>query len=207
MSIASVICSRAFENETFFREILLPYGNKSIRYRLAIREQNQLLAQWRRDVTFVDGLIRNTEFFTTAELAEKLKMNVQVITRKVQAGEIRAYKIGKEWRIPEQSVHAWLEEQANRPVGARNETTGPDRPASRLAILRTKAEPTSHHRPQLEYILAQLEPQRWYSEDELARLIGRFHTDIDSIRRDLLSAAMIEPGPNGVRRSTTYTIS
>ena len=45
-------------------------------------------------MNYTEGVIRNTEFFTTTELAEKLKMNVQVITRKVQAGEIRAYKIG-----------------------------------------------------------------------------------------------------------------
>ena len=62
---------------------------------------------------YSDGIIRNCEFFTTSELAEKLKMNVQVITRKVQAGEIEAYKIGKEWRIPERSVYEWLERNVN----------------------------------------------------------------------------------------------
>ena len=61
-----------------------------------------------------EGQIRKTEFFTTSELAKKLKMNVQVITRKVQSGEIQAYKIGKDWRIPEQSVHAWLEMHSNQ---------------------------------------------------------------------------------------------
>ena len=63
---------------------------------------------------YSEGIIKNTEFFTTSELAEKLKMNVQVITRKVQAGEIMAYKIGKDWRIPEQSVIQWLEQHSNR---------------------------------------------------------------------------------------------
>ena len=60
-----------------------------------------------------EGFIKNTEFFTTAELAKKLKMNTQVITRKIQSGEIRAYKIGKDWRIPEQSVFDWLENNSN----------------------------------------------------------------------------------------------
>ena len=61
-----------------------------------------------------DRSLRETEFFTTTELAQKLKMNVQVITRKVKAGEILAYKIGKDWRIPDQSVTEWLERQTNQ---------------------------------------------------------------------------------------------
>jgi len=69
-------------------------------------------------VDYTEGIIRNTEFFTTSELAKKLKMNVQVITRKVQSGDIRAYKIGKDWRIPEPSVHAWLEQRSNDAVGS-----------------------------------------------------------------------------------------
>ncbi len=63
---------------------------------------------------YYEGLIKNTEFLTTAELAEKLKMNVQVITRKVQSGEIEAYKLGKDWRIPEHAVFAWLESHSNK---------------------------------------------------------------------------------------------
>lgn len=153
-------------------------------------------------MTFVDGTIRNTDFFTTAELAEKLKMNVQVITRKVQAGEIRAFKIGKEWRIPEQSVHQWLEEQANRPAAG-----APSKSAQRLSLHRKSSEPTAHARPQLEYVLAQLEPQRWYSDEEFLRLVTRFHADAETIRRDLLAESMIEIGGNGIRRNAAYTIS
>lgn len=68
-------------------------------------------------MSYQDGIVKQTEFFTTAELAQKLKMNVQVVTRKVQSGEIRAYKIGKEWRIPEVAVFEWLEGRTNRPNG------------------------------------------------------------------------------------------
>ncbi len=52
-------------------------------------------------------------FFTTKELAGRLQMNVQVITRKVQRGEIRAYKLGKDWRIPESAIVEWLEKNSN----------------------------------------------------------------------------------------------
>ena len=49
-----------------------------------------------------NGVIKDTEFFTTAELAQKLKMNVQVITRKVQAGVavVNAGTFGSEPHMP-----------------------------------------------------------------------------------------------------------
>jgi len=111
---------------------------------------------------YTAGAIKDTEFFTTAELAKKLKMNVQVITRKVQAGEILAYKIGKEWRIPEQSVFQWLQTHINTKKNGKkdklvatftNEDKVVELPAQR-----------SKRKYLLEYILAQFEPNRLYSD-------------------------------------------
>ena len=42
---------------------------------------------------------QNPKFFTTNEIAEMLKMNVQVIARKLKYGELPGYKIGKDWRV------------------------------------------------------------------------------------------------------------
>lgn len=39
------------------------------------------------------------EFYTTEELATKLKLNVMTIYRYIKAGKLRAHKIGKEYRI------------------------------------------------------------------------------------------------------------
>ena len=36
------------------------------------------------------------QLFTSAEVAQILKMNGQVVTRKLQAGEIEGYKLGKD---------------------------------------------------------------------------------------------------------------
>lgn len=39
------------------------------------------------------------EFYTALELADKLQLNVMTIYRYIKAGRLKAYKIGKEYRI------------------------------------------------------------------------------------------------------------
>ena len=39
------------------------------------------------------------EFYTPAEIAEKLRVNIMTIYRYIRAGKIKAYKLGKEFRI------------------------------------------------------------------------------------------------------------
>ena len=39
------------------------------------------------------------EYYTAKELAEKLSLNVMTIYRYIKAGHLKAYKIGKEYRI------------------------------------------------------------------------------------------------------------
>lgn len=155
-------------------------------------------------MNYTEGIIRKTEFFTTSELAEKLKMNVQVITRKVQAGEIRAYKIGKEWRIPEQSVLEWLESNVN--------TNG-------HPIIREKATAARGGKPEplpsqpskrkylLEYILAQFEVNRAYSEDQVNSIIGRYHGDAEAVRHEFVSEKMMERRNGQYRRRGDYKLS
>ncbi len=53
-------------------------------------------------------------FFTSAEVAEILKMHPQVITRKLQAGEIGGYKLGKDWRVSEAQLHEFLARNLNQ---------------------------------------------------------------------------------------------
>lgn len=149
---------------------------------------------------YVEGIIKNTEFFTTAELAKKLKMNVQVITRKVQAGEIEAFKIGKDWRIPESAVATWLERHSNKngaPAARRD---------SRAASDTLPSQP-SKRKYLLEYILAQFEPSKEYSEDEVNRTISRHHDDFTAVRSEFLSEAMMERVNGQYRRRSGYKLS
>lgn len=141
--------------------------------------------------------LKDTEFFTTAELAQKLKMNVQVITRKVKAGEIQAYKIGKDWRIPDQAVATWLESQTNQ--------------GRKKAFVKLKASPPApmseaKRTHLLEYILAQLEPQRDYSEAELKQLISRQSGNWEEICCELVAAGMVTRHGDQLKRNSEYDL-
>lgn len=168
---------------------------------------------------YYEGLIKNTEFFTTAELAKKLKMNVQVITRKVQAGEISAFKIGKDWRIPEQSVYEWLQRQSNSSGGNGSSAPTTEKTANstgrRMTARRGPEDPPpkpatrphSERKYLLEYILAQFEPNRKYSQDEVDRIIGRYHSDLGTVRRELVGEGMMEQVDNSYQRRPGYRVA
>jgi excisionase family DNA binding protein len=155
---------------------------------------------------YAEGIIKNTEFFTTAELAEKLKMNVQVITRKIQSGEIAAYKLGKDWRIPERSVHEWLEQHAN----SKGKVTTRQKVVSNFVkddhIEKLPAQ-RSKRKYLLEYILAQFEPNRLYSEDEVNKMISRHHEDFCTVRREFIAEKMMDRISGQYRRRTGYRLS
>lgn len=154
---------------------------------------------------FYEGVIKSTEFFTTAELAKKLKMNVQVITRKIQSGEIQAYKIGKDWRIPEQSVHEWLEKHSNaRAKSERQKVVSNFVKDDRIENLPVKR---SKRKYLLEYILAQFEPNRTYTEEEVNRIIGRYHDDYCTVRREFICEKMMDRVNGRYRRRTGYRLS
>lgn len=53
-------------------------------------------------------MTKQDEFYTARELAEKLKMNIMTIYRYINAGKIKAYKIGKEFRIDEKEFNNFL---------------------------------------------------------------------------------------------------
>ncbi len=158
-------------------------------------------------MNYTEGLIKATEFFTTAELAQKLKMNVQVITRKVQAGEIQAYKIGKEWRIPEQSVFDWLESNINSKtaIPRRTRVAAAVKPVAETPSLTSAQQ--SKRKYLLEYILAQFEPDREYTEAEVNRVVTRYHSNSHTIRREFVAEKMMEHINGNYRRRTGYRFS
>lgn len=49
------------------------------------------------------------EFYTAHELAEKLQLNIMTIYRYIKAGRLKAYKIGKEFRIDKKEFNKFLE--------------------------------------------------------------------------------------------------
>ena len=48
------------------------------------------------------------DFYTAEELAEKLRVNIMTIYRYIKAGKLKAYKIGKEFRIGKKEFNKFL---------------------------------------------------------------------------------------------------
>ncbi len=51
---------------------------------------------------------KNKEFYTAKELADKLSVNVMTIYRYIKAKRLKAYKIGKEFRISKIEFDSFL---------------------------------------------------------------------------------------------------
>ena len=49
------------------------------------------------------------EFYTAEELAEKLRVNIMTIYRYIKAGRLKAYKIGKDFRIDQSEFNKFLD--------------------------------------------------------------------------------------------------
>ena len=64
-------------------------------------------------------------FFTSSEVADILKMHPQVITRKLQSGDIAGYKLGKDWRVSEAQLLEFLERHSNSRAPSVDNSRGP----------------------------------------------------------------------------------
>lgn len=53
-------------------------------------------------------------FYTAQELAELLSMNVMTIYRYIKAKRLKAYKIGKEYRIEKAEFNAFLKRTSTK---------------------------------------------------------------------------------------------
>ncbi|MBN2227181.1 MAG: DUF2087 domain-containing protein [candidate division Zixibacteria bacterium] len=141
-------------------------------------------------------------FYTTAEIADMLKMNVQVIARKVQKGEISGYKIGKDWRISENDFWAWLNKHSNqnRP-GEADKVIARFAKDGRIAIMPAQRK---RRRYLLEYILKNFENNRVYTEKEVNEIILRFHDDYCFVRREFICEKMMHRTNGKYRRNNSY---
>jgi excisionase family DNA binding protein len=53
-------------------------------------------------------------FYTAEELAKELKLNVMTIYRYIKAKKLKAYKIGKEFRIDKEEFNNFLKKCASK---------------------------------------------------------------------------------------------
>lgn len=54
-------------------------------------------------------LQQNKDFYKAEELAKKLQVNIMTIYRYIKAGKLKAYKIGKEYRIGKEEFNKFLD--------------------------------------------------------------------------------------------------
>lgn len=52
--------------------------------------------------------MKEDNFYTAEELAKELKLNVMTIYRYIKAKKLKAYKIGKEFRIDKEEFNKFL---------------------------------------------------------------------------------------------------
>ncbi len=57
----------------------------------------------------------NSEFYTAQELADKLEVNIMTIYRYIEAGKLKAYKFGKEFRIEAKDFENFLKNHKHQP--------------------------------------------------------------------------------------------
>lgn len=122
---------------------------------------------------------------TSAEVAEILKMHPQVINRKLQAGELQGYKIGKDWRVSEQQLITFLEKHSNqRPKPTKESKTV----ETFFEDGKLKSIPTTRSKRLfvLKHLVSKLDSTRVYSEDEINQFLTPFHSDVCTLRREFI---------------------
>ncbi len=58
--------------------------------------------------------MKEKEFYKAEDLAELLDVNIMTIYRYIKAGRLRAYKIGREYRIKKVDFNGFLEKVSNK---------------------------------------------------------------------------------------------
>ena len=57
----------------------------------------------------------NDKLWTPPQVAERLQINERTVTQWLRKGHLRGFKIGKEWRVAQADLQAFLEKSANIP--------------------------------------------------------------------------------------------
>jgi excisionase family DNA binding protein len=132
-------------------------------------------------------------FYTAAEVADLLRLNHQVVQRKLQAGDIPGFRIGREWRVEREQLMTWLERHSNQ-------LSHQDREPWFDAGGRLTALPAQRSRrtPVLRRIAESIAPDRTYTERQLGAVLRRFHDDVATLRREMVAERLLVRTPAGI---------
>ena len=132
--------------------------------------------------------IDEMRFLTAAEVAEILRLNHQVVLRKLNQGEIEAYKIGKQWRIEERALRNWLERHSNKRSERDRILHNFFDDKGRLKSIPSKR---SKRRFILEKLCEEFEHDRTYTEQEVNDILRNFHPDVCTLRREFIASKLM----------------
>ncbi len=60
-------------------------------------------------------MMNNDKMLTPVDVANLLQVNERTVTHWLRKGQLRGFKIGKEWRVSVNDLEALLEASANKP--------------------------------------------------------------------------------------------
>lgn len=146
-------------------------------------------------------IVADLAFYTAAEVARLLRLHPQVVQRKLQAGAIPGYRIGREWRVEHEQLVAWLEQHSNQRARTPEMQIVENffTPGGRLRSIPAQRSKRS---VVLERLAAEFEPARIYTEREVNTVLRRFHDDVATIRRELIAAKKLVRTKSGVYKRT-----
>lgn len=125
-------------------------------------------------------------FYTAAEVAAMLRLHLQVVQRKLQAGEIPGYRIGREWRVERAQLLEWLERYSNQ-----RERPLTDRWFDQSGRLRSLPAQRAKRAAVLERIARRFEPGREYTEREVNSLLREVFDDVAYLRREMVAGGLL----------------
>ncbi len=67
----------------------------------------------------IETSVSESPLLTPAQIAQRLQLNERTITQWLRKGYLRGFKLGKEWRIYQDDLNAFLEARANIPFDKR----------------------------------------------------------------------------------------
>ena len=142
------------------------------------------------------------DLITAKEVAQILKLNPQVVLRKLLAGEIPGYKLGKEWRVSRRQLVDWLEQHSNQKGRSISKIAG----AFFASDGKLKSIPAQRKKriAVLEHLLKEFEPNRVYPESEINEIIRRFHPDVCTLRREFIDEKMMFRKDSNYRVNGSY---
>jgi excisionase family DNA binding protein len=137
----------------------------------------------------------NLVLYTAAEVAEVLRLNPQVVQRKLQAGEIPGYRIGREWRVEHGKLVEWLEGHSNQLSDDEKLLANwfdRDGRLTALPVQRKKRDVVLRH------LAERFSTDRTYSEREINTELRKVHDDVAMLRRELIVTGLFNRTPHGV---------